>query len=345
MRKIFLTAALMLAFSIGLVSIGFVSTAHAEREIIEADGSYVMDSRLDETPAVATARAREEAKRSAVEQAGVYIQAYTKVIDYELDQDEIRTVAAKFLQVLEEKPSLNIIQDNLIEFKVHIKALVDTSNNDMLKAMMEDKTKLEEMTARNVELQNKYDELSRQMEQLKREYNSADDTRKTELKRAAAINDARFRAAQELEEGNNLYNAGDYYSALERYTRALALDANYADALNNRGNTYAALGQYQNALKDLQTALPSMPDNAFVHNNLGGVYVLLNRYDEALDEYNQALALKPNYATAYYNRGAVYYRQGKYSEALSDARRALEFNPSDAAFKALLARSNAKLGR
>lgn len=65
--------------------------AFAKEELIEASGTYIMDSRLDETAASATARAREEAKRSATEQAGVYLKSYSKMIDFKLDHDEIIT--------------------------------------------------------------------------------------------------------------------------------------------------------------------------------------------------------------------------------------------------------------
>ena len=65
------------------------STTFAEEKLIEASGDYFMDSRLDETPASATARAREEAKRAAVETAGVYLQSYSKMVDLALDTDEV----------------------------------------------------------------------------------------------------------------------------------------------------------------------------------------------------------------------------------------------------------------
>ena len=78
------------------------STALANERLIEASGEYVMDSRLDETPASATARAREEAKRAATEKAGVYIKSYSKTIDLVLDTDEVRTIAARLLKIQDE---------------------------------------------------------------------------------------------------------------------------------------------------------------------------------------------------------------------------------------------------
>ena len=328
---------LSIVMSIAVLLVG-ASTALAAQEIIEADGSYVMDSRLDETAATATARAREEAKRAAVDKAGVYLEAYAKTVDLVLEQDEIRTVTAHFLKVLDEKPSVAVIQDNLLEFTVHIKALVDVTDAERLKSMLKDKTQLEIMTEQNRELQSKYDELKAQMEALKRNYDSADESQRAQLKREAARNDEYFKAMQELERGNEFYSGGDYASALECYNRSLAIDANYFVARNNRANTYAALGRYQNALDDLKAALTLRPDSAEAHNNLGSVCVSLNRLDEALSEYSTALKLKPNYAAAWYNRSGVYYRQKKYSEALSDAQRAAALEPNNAAFREFLVR-------
>ena len=69
---------------IALTLILSTSTSFASEKLIAASGDYIMDSRLDETPASATNRAREEAKRAAVEQAGVYLQTYSKMLDLEL---------------------------------------------------------------------------------------------------------------------------------------------------------------------------------------------------------------------------------------------------------------------
>ena len=87
MRKIF---AVIFAAAI----IFSCSTSFAE-ELIEASGTYVMDSRLDETPASATSRAREEAKRAAIEKAGVYLQSYSKTVDLALVEDEVTDSAVR----------------------------------------------------------------------------------------------------------------------------------------------------------------------------------------------------------------------------------------------------------
>ena len=292
------------------------NSVSAESEIIEADGDYVMDSRLDETAASATARAREEAKRNAVERAGVFVQAYSKTKNLVLEEDEVKTITAHLLKILDEKNSVEVLQDNLLKFTVHIWAEVDASDPQQLQALMSNRNLIDEMTARNNELQRQYDALKRQMEELKTQYDSASDSRKAELKRAAAQNDERFKAMQELEK---VY------------------------ALNNRANAYAALGQYQNALDTLLAALEMKSDMPELHNNLGSVYVSLNRLDDGLREYNEALRLNPNYADALFNRGCIFYRQERYADALKDAEKATRFKPDDVAVRQLKEHAKAKL--
>lgn len=311
------------------------NNSFAKEELIEASGSYIMDSRLDETPASATARAREEAKRNAIEQAGTYIETYSKMVDLELTQDEVKTVAAQFLKIQEESSHIKVIQDNLLEFTVTIKALVDDNNESVLKTIMQDKQNLEELTRRNTELQKQYDELKRQMEDLKQQYNSANDEEKIILKQAVNQNNEYFNAVQELERGNEYYSRGDYVKALEFYNHAIQLNPQSAEIYNNRGNAYAALGQYEKAVQDLKKASILANNRAEIHNNLGSVYLLLKLYNEAMQEYTTAIELNPNYAEAYYNRSIIYYYQARYNEALPDAKRALELDKNDSAIKDL----------
>lgn len=352
--------------------------AQAKENLIEASGTYIMDSRLDETPASATARAREEAKRAATEKAGVYLQSYSKIVDLELDTDEVKTVAAQLLKIQSEDSKIDVIEKNLLKFTVTIQALVeDVDNEEVLKTIMADKTSLEEAVRRNNELQREYDDLKRQMEELKRNYNSASDEQKAELKKEAAQNNKYFDAVQELEKGNSFYQQKNFAKALEFYNLAIQLNPNlaeafnsrgviffelnqlaeavqnynsaiqlkptFAQALNNRGNAYSALGEYQNALQDLQAAVKLSDNTAEIHNNLGTVYYSLKKYDDAVAEYTKAIQLNANYAEAYYNRGAAYYVLKKYVDALPDAKRALDLNPADSATKDLYAKIRQKI--
>ena len=358
MKKFFTLLIMLVLFSVS-------ATASANERLIEASGSYVMDSRLDETPASATARAREEAKRAAVEKAGTYLESYSKTINLELDTDEVRTVAARLLKVQSESSNIEVVEKNLLKFVVTITALVDDISETDLKAMMQDKKTLEDLARKNRELQEKYDELNRQMEQYRRDFDSASENRKVEIKKEVARNSERFSAVDELAKGNDFSARGDYSQALSAYDTAIKFDPNlaeaynnrgivkyelgqyaaavddcshaiklnsgYADALNNRGIAYAALEQFPNAERDLKSALKLNDKSAAMHNNLGSVYFSLKKVDDAISEYTLALKLNPKYSEAWYNRAVAHYVQGNLVQSLLDMKEARGLNLNDPA--------------
>lgn len=306
--------------------------SYAKQEIIEASGKYVMDLKIDETFATGTARAREEAKRAATEKAGVCLQSYSKMINLELDYDEVKTVAAQLLKIQDEKVSSKSLEDGLLEITVTIKALVEDNNGEMLKAIMQDKNNLEEATESYKKLQAEYDALKTQMENLKQQYNSSN---AAEIKKAVAQNNKYFNALLELEQGNNFYFQKDFQSAIQSYSRAINLNPNFAEAYNNRGNSYLQLQNYSQAAQDLQTAANFNKFDARIHNNLGSAYLLQNQYAAAINEYTQAINLNPNLFTVYYNRALAYCYSEKFQEALPDAQRAMQLNPSSVEAKEL----------
>ena len=216
-------------------------SAFAAEEIIEATGRYVMDLKVDETFAQGTARAREEAKRAATDKAGVYLQSYSKMINLELEYDEVQTVAASLLKIQDEKVSSKSLEDGLLEVSVTIKALVETNDEETLKASMADKQRISDATERYKKLQEEYDALKAQMEQLKKDYKSANESKKTEIKQSIAQNNKYFEAFLALEEGNNAYFGKNFQQAISAYSRAIEMNPNYAEAYNNRGNAYGQI--------------------------------------------------------------------------------------------------------
>ena len=105
------------------------------------------------------------------------------------------------------------------------------------------------MTERNNELQKEYDKLKSQIEELKRQYNSANDDKKDELKKVVAQNDKYFNAAQELEKGNEFYQLSNYAAALECYSKAINLNSTSSEIFNNRGLTYYHLNKISESIQ------------------------------------------------------------------------------------------------
>src|SRR3989338_855178 len=113
MRYIF---AVIIALFLFFPSLGFAET----KEII-AEGTYNMGD--GETLSVAESRALLQAKRVALEQAGTYVESYSKVINLQLTEDEIQVLASGLMEVtiLDKKRS---IEGDGFSFSVKIKAIV-----------------------------------------------------------------------------------------------------------------------------------------------------------------------------------------------------------------------------
>ncbi|HWX30816.1 MAG TPA: tetratricopeptide repeat protein, partial [Steroidobacteraceae bacterium] len=122
--------------------------------------------------------------------------------------------------------------------------------------------------------------------------------------------------------GNALYNRGSAYLEMGELDLAIAdldavlkIDAQRAEAHNNRGLALARLGDTAAAIADFVTALEINPALASVHNNLGLARRKTGDYARAIADFSRAMELKPNYAAALNNRGEVLFIEHRYAEA------------------------------
>ena len=317
---------LLITFSIVASMFGNVSAA----ELIQASGTYIMDSRLDETPASATARAREDAKRRAAQQAGVYVESYTKVANLMLEESEVQTIAASVLKIQDEKTSITVMEENLLKFTVEITALVDDTDPQVLQSMLANRESFDESVRRNLKLQREYDELKLQMEDLKRQYESADANQREKIKIESAQNISRLNSLEDLEKANEFYVRQNYVSALEYYNHALEINPNSAEAYNNRGLTYYHLNQFTNALSDFSKAIDLDKNFSHAYNNRGMILNSMGQHSQAIPDFDQALKLNPKFAYALNNRGNAYAAIGKYQNAVQDLKSAAKISDNSA---------------
>ncbi|MBR1421812.1 MAG: tetratricopeptide repeat protein [Selenomonadaceae bacterium] len=317
---------LLLTLSIVASMFGNVSAA----ELIQASGTYIMDSRLDETPASATARAREDAKRRAAQQAGVYVESYTKVANLMLEESEVQTIAASVLKIQDEKTSITVMEENLLKFTVEITALVDDTDPQVLQSMLANRESFDESVRRNIELQREYDALKQEMEDLKRQYESADANQREKIKIESAQNISRLNSLEDLEKANEFYVRQNYVSALEYYNHALEINPNSAEAYNNRGLTYYHLNQFTNALSDFSKAIDLDKNFSHAYNNRGMILNSMGQHSQAIPDFDQALKLNPKFSYALNNRGNAYAAIGKYQNAVQDLKSAAKISDNSA---------------
>lgn len=102
-----------------------------------------------------------------------------------------------------------------------------------------------------------------------------------------------------------------FLAAITAYTKALALDPNYAPALANRGNAHAALGDLIPALADHERVVDLTPDDASAWQNRGADHEDMGQYKKALADYDQAIKLDPRHRAAHIGRATANCKLGR----------------------------------
>jgi len=138
---------------------------------------------------------------------------------------------------------------------------------------------------------------------------------------------------QYFQQGNTLYNAGQYKQAAAAFQQALpfAKGKNVPVVLARLADSYSKAKEDDQALATYQKALALTPDDAPMHNNLGSVYATTGKLDLAKEEFQKAAQLDPTNASRYYfNIGAIMYNSGKMDDALTAFNKVISLDPKNA---------------
>jgi tetratricopeptide (TPR) repeat protein len=152
-----------------------------------------------------------------------------------------------------------------------------------------------------------------------------------------------------VSEGNNAMADGKSGLAIEKYSRAIALYADYSSAYNNRGYVYLGEKRYDEAEADFKEAVKVDPENKMAYANLGAVYKYRKDYEKAEEYLKQALKIDASYAPAKdelaaivkekegkaaeekalkaYELATAYLEENDYTNAVKYYREALKHNP------------------
>lgn len=131
-----------------------------------------------------------------------------------------------------------------------------------------------------------------------------------------------------------MYNIAQVYAAtgataeaIEHYTATIAMDPNYSEYYNERGNLFLRVGRLQEAHADYLRAIELSPPYFEVFANLGQCYRQMGAMTEAIDAYSRALDLQPDHLLALLGRAKAHEELGQAEAAIADYTAALAQDP------------------
>ena len=171
---------ILILITLPLLIIPFI--VQAETRTILSEASYTMGD--GETPAFAESMVLQKAKLIALEQAGTYLESYTKIRNFDLTTEEIQVIAGGVLQVEVLDRARALVGDG-IRFSTKIKAVVTTDTMEELARRIRGRNIAEE----HKHFQQEYARLSQELEILKKRVRE----KPSGLDREEAVNQIRER--------------------------------------------------------------------------------------------------------------------------------------------------------
>jgi tetratricopeptide (TPR) repeat protein len=136
-------------------------------------------------------------------------------------------------------------------------------------------------------------------------------------------------AAEELEKrGDELRLEKDYLDALDYYRAVLAKKPNSPGVCNKAGIAELLMQRYKEAGKDFERAIHLDHQYADALNNLGVIDYESKKYGKAVKQYEKALRLRPDSASFYSNMGAAYFGKKEFERASEAYAKAIELDPN-----------------
>jgi len=137
-------------------------------------------------------------------------------------------------------------------------------------------------------------------------------------------------------------NRIEYYvqpEGIEKFTQAIQLNPNFAEAYFYRGRAYSELNpkNLAAAIADYTHAITLNPNYAEAYYYRGIAYGQIEKTQEvltdysrviqAITDYSRVIQLNPDHADAYYQRGLLYEQLGNQRQAIADFKRVIKLKP------------------
>ncbi len=144
------------------------------------------------------------------------------------------------------------------------------------------------------------------------------------------------------EQGNRLFEQGNYQGALVAFNQVIAINPENAEAYVSRSYARYVLRDYREALEDANRAISLNSSLVNAYAVRGIVHHALRNYQGELADANLIIRLDRSSTLGYMNRSGARYALGNYRGALADASQAVRLDPKLP--EAYIFRSIARLG-
>jgi tetratricopeptide (TPR) repeat protein len=131
-------------------------------------------------------------------------------------------------------------------------------------------------------------------------------------------------AAKYYNDGYAEFHKENYKDAIEKYKKAMQLDSNYTDAIDNCALSYRKLNKLDSAEYYYKLSLKKLPTNELAMHNLGLVYMFKNDFKTAKATFHKLLKNNPNNGDGLYSLSEVYLRENKNDSAIVYSSKAYE---------------------
>jgi tetratricopeptide (TPR) repeat protein len=125
-------------------------------------------------------------------------------------------------------------------------------------------------------------------------------------------------AQQFYEEGNEEYAKENYFNAVSKYKRALAIDSMFAFCWDNLGLTYRKMEKYDEAIAAYRRSLQVDPNGKTPLQNIPVAYEYQHKYPEAIQSYRDYIAKQAKDPEGFYGLGRVLVMQDELEDGLDN---------------------------
>ena len=285
-----------------------------------------------ETPSIAESRALLQAKKVALEQAGTYVESYTKVKNIQVTEEEIKVLTSGIMEVeiLDKKRS---VVDGGFRFWIKIKSKINPDKIQEMAKKVKEKSVVEDYK----KIQEVYERSRLDIAELTKQLAAAKNEKGKKVIEIKISDDERYFQANEWRAKGYQHGINsEYEEAIKAFTAAIALRPNYEEAYYGRGIAFYEKRLFDKAIKDFSKAI-ELNSNADIFDiiykanayfNRGNAYFSKNQDDKAISDYSSAIAIDASYFQAYFNRSVVYKRNSQNKKRLDDYNRAITINPN-----------------